>query len=135
MTVTLDNRPRNFLNRQMVLELDELTSALERDRSIRAVVITGGHPRSFITHYDVAEILPVPTSPPTFRPRSLGECFGRWAGSRASQTGRERSPGRAHGERGQAKCLSSALEIESGVRLARRAARVLFDARSATASL
>lgn len=57
MTVTLTNPPRNFLNRQMVLELDELTRKLERDRSVGAIVITGGHPQSFITHYDVAEIL------------------------------------------------------------------------------
>ncbi|MFL5907847.1 MAG: hypothetical protein ACJ75Z_09670, partial [Solirubrobacterales bacterium] len=38
-------------------ELDELTKELKRDRSVGAVILTGAHPRSFITHYDVAEIL------------------------------------------------------------------------------
>jgi enoyl-CoA hydratase len=57
MTVTLANPPRNFMNRQMVAELDALLRDLERDRGIGAVVLTGGHPASFVTHYDVDEIL------------------------------------------------------------------------------
>lgn len=72
MTVTLDNPPRNFLNRQMVGELDELTRALQRDPTIGAVVITGGHPRSFITHYDVAEILAGANVTPDLPPAVLG---------------------------------------------------------------
>jgi enoyl-CoA hydratase/carnithine racemase len=57
LTVRLVNPPRNFMNAQMVLELDELTRRLEDDRSVGAVVLTGGLEDIFITHYDVAEIL------------------------------------------------------------------------------
>jgi enoyl-CoA hydratase len=57
LTVRVDNPPHNFMNRHMVAELDELTRGLEGDRSIGAVVITGGVEGRFITHYDVAEIL------------------------------------------------------------------------------
>jgi hypothetical protein len=54
MTVTLDNPPRQFQSRTMTFELFELLEELERDRSIGAVVITGAHPRSFLTHYMAA---------------------------------------------------------------------------------
>ena len=57
MTVMLDNPPRNFLGRHVIADLDRVLRSLERDRTIRAVVVTGAHPRAFITHYDVAEIL------------------------------------------------------------------------------
>jgi enoyl-CoA hydratase/carnithine racemase len=57
LVVRVDNPPHNFMNREMVRELDELTRSLEGDRSAGSVVITGGPERLFITHYDVAEIL------------------------------------------------------------------------------
>lgn len=41
----------------MVVEVDALTRLLERDRSIGAVVITGGHPQPLRSHCNVAEIL------------------------------------------------------------------------------
>jgi enoyl-CoA hydratase len=56
MIVRLDNPPRNFMTTQMVRELDELTAALEGDRSIGSVVVTGALEGIFITHFDVAEI-------------------------------------------------------------------------------
>jgi enoyl-CoA hydratase len=57
MTVRIDNPPHNFMNRQMVAELDEVTASVEGDSSIGAVVITGATDGLFITHYDVEEIL------------------------------------------------------------------------------
>ena len=57
MTVRVDNPPHNFMNRRMVDELDAMTTSLEGDDSIGAVVITGAADGLFITHYDVAEIL------------------------------------------------------------------------------
>lgn len=57
LVVRVDNPPHNFMNREMVAELDELTRSLESDRSVGSVVVTGGPERLFITHYDVAEIL------------------------------------------------------------------------------
>jgi enoyl-CoA hydratase/carnithine racemase len=72
MTVTLDNAPRQFQSRAMTFELFELLKRLERDRSIGAVVITGAHPRSFLTHYDVAEILAGARVTPDVPPRVFG---------------------------------------------------------------
>ena len=57
LTVRVENPPHNFMNRGMIGELDELTRSLEGDRSVGAVVITGGIEGRFITHYDVEEIL------------------------------------------------------------------------------
>jgi enoyl-CoA hydratase len=57
MTVLFDNPPHNFMNREMVAELAEVTDGLEDDDSIGAVVVTGGIEGRFITHYDVGEIL------------------------------------------------------------------------------
>jgi enoyl-CoA hydratase len=72
MTVILDNPPRQFQSRTMTFELFELLKQLERDRSIGAVVITGAHPRSFLTHYDVAEILAGARVTPDLSPRVFG---------------------------------------------------------------
>jgi enoyl-CoA hydratase len=57
LLVRVDNPPLNFMNREMVVELDRLTRGLRRDRSLGAVVITGKPADLYITHYDVAEIL------------------------------------------------------------------------------
>jgi enoyl-CoA hydratase len=56
LTVTLDNPPRNFMTGAMVSELYEFVAALEKDRSVGAVVITGAPEAIFITHFDVDEI-------------------------------------------------------------------------------
>lgn len=57
LVVRVDNPPHNFMNREMVRELDSLTRLLQGDRSVGSVVITGKPERLYITHYDVAEIL------------------------------------------------------------------------------
>jgi len=57
LIVRLSNPPHNFMNRAMVLELEDLLERLEGDDSVGAVVLTGEPPDSFITHYDVGEIL------------------------------------------------------------------------------
>jgi enoyl-CoA hydratase len=57
LTVRLDNPPRNFMTTRMVHELDRLVRALESDRSVGAVVLTGAVEDVFITHFDVEEIL------------------------------------------------------------------------------
>jgi enoyl-CoA hydratase len=57
LTARLRNPPHNFMNREMVVELEALLDDLDGDASIGAVVLTGDHPQAFITHYDVAEIL------------------------------------------------------------------------------
>jgi enoyl-CoA hydratase len=72
LTATLDNPPRQLQDRALTFELDRLTKALERDRSVGAVVITGAHPRSFLTHYDVAEILAGAEITPDLPPAVFG---------------------------------------------------------------
>ena len=57
LVVRVDHPPHNFMNREMVAELDSLVRSLDGDRSVGAVVITGKPDDLFITHYDVAEIL------------------------------------------------------------------------------
>jgi enoyl-CoA hydratase len=57
LTVRFDNPPRNYMDRNMVRELTELLDSLEGDRSTGSVILTGRNDGSFITHYDVEEIL------------------------------------------------------------------------------
>jgi len=57
LVVRISNPPHNFMNREMVGELDELVRSVEGDRDVGAVVITGKPKRLYVTHYDVAEIL------------------------------------------------------------------------------
>jgi enoyl-CoA hydratase len=57
LTVLFERPPHNFMDRQMVRELDALTRSLRRDRSIRSVVLTGAPERLFVTHYEIGEIL------------------------------------------------------------------------------
>jgi enoyl-CoA hydratase len=70
VTVLFDVPPHNFMGRRMVTELDALTRSLERDRSIRSVVLTGAREGLFVTHYEIAEILAGAegVGPPTPRP-------------------------------------------------------------------
>jgi enoyl-CoA hydratase/carnithine racemase len=57
LVVRIYNPPRNFMNRVMVGELDELTRSLRGDGLVGAVVLTGRPSELFVTHYDVGEIL------------------------------------------------------------------------------
>ncbi len=53
---TLDNPSRlNALDRPMLEDLDQLADAVERDRTIRAVVLTGAGGRAFCAGADIAE--------------------------------------------------------------------------------
>ena len=72
MTVRVDNPPRNFMNRVMVDELDELTRKLERDRSVGSVVITGATEGLFVTHYDVRELIEGAKTTPGLTPGVAG---------------------------------------------------------------
>jgi enoyl-CoA hydratase/carnithine racemase len=57
LIVYLDNPPRNLMTPGMVKELDVLTCSIERDRMIRAVVITSASPDAFLTHFDAEALL------------------------------------------------------------------------------
>jgi enoyl-CoA hydratase/carnithine racemase len=56
LTVTFNNPPRHFFDERMSIELDDLTRALRRDDSVGAVVFTGTD-STYITHFDVGELL------------------------------------------------------------------------------
>jgi enoyl-CoA hydratase/carnithine racemase len=57
LTVRVDAPPFNFMTAQMQCNLDALTRAVDADATLGAVVVTGGVPGRYITHFDVAEIL------------------------------------------------------------------------------
>ena len=57
MTVRLSHPPHNFMTGRMVAELVDLVDDLRDDASVGAVIVTGGVEGSFVTHFDVAEIL------------------------------------------------------------------------------
>ena len=53
---TMTNPPMNYLTGPMAQELGQVTEALADDRGVRAVILTGGVPGKFITHYSVDEL-------------------------------------------------------------------------------
>lgn len=57
LTIELNNPPFNFLTDPLMTELETLLKTVDRDRNIRAVVLTSAVPEVFISHYDVGEIL------------------------------------------------------------------------------
>ena len=57
LTVRLDNPPHNFMNGAMVRELDALSRSVEENEGLGAVILTGAPEDTFITHFDVSEIL------------------------------------------------------------------------------
>jgi enoyl-CoA hydratase len=56
LTVRFNNPPRHFFDERMNVELDELTRKLRRDTTIGAVVFTG-QDTSYLTHFEVDELL------------------------------------------------------------------------------
>jgi enoyl-CoA hydratase len=57
LTVRFVDPPYNYMTARMQKDLDTLTTAVDADVSVGAVVLTGGVPKRYITHFDVAEIL------------------------------------------------------------------------------
>lgn len=98
LTVSLDNPPRNFIDRKMVSELDAMLRRIRTDRSIGAVVMTGAHPASFVTHYDVEEILEGVSYTPDMPERAVSamlravEVLTRLPGATAALTSRPLRP-------------------------------------------
>ena len=54
--IEFDNPDGGFLTADMVVELDQVTLDWERDQSIRAIVLTGKKPGTFIAHYSPFEL-------------------------------------------------------------------------------
>src|SRR3954452_3647626 len=57
LVATLANPPHGLMDRAMVEALGALVARAEADPEVGAVVLTGAHPRRFVAHYDVSELL------------------------------------------------------------------------------
>ena len=53
----VNDPPYNFMTARMQRDLDALSRAVDQDRSVGAVILTGETSNRFITHFDIAEIL------------------------------------------------------------------------------
>jgi enoyl-CoA hydratase len=54
--VTITNPPMGYMDAATVPELDAVTTQLEADESVRAVILTGGITGVFVRHYSVVEL-------------------------------------------------------------------------------
>jgi enoyl-CoA hydratase/carnithine racemase len=57
LTVRFCDPPHNFMTALMQKDLHTLTAAVDGDATVGAVVLTGGVPKRYITHFDIAQIL------------------------------------------------------------------------------
>lgn len=57
LVAKMANPPLNFIDREMVGALRKLVDSLDGDDDTGAVVLTGGVEGSFVTHYDIDEII------------------------------------------------------------------------------
>lgn len=55
--IEFSNPPKNFLDNVMLKEFYEELLRVKNDAGIRSIVLTGGMKDSFVTHYDVAELI------------------------------------------------------------------------------
>jgi enoyl-CoA hydratase/carnithine racemase len=78
--VAFCNPPKNFLSQVMLEEFYEELLRVRDDAGVRVLILTGGLEGSFVTHYDVTELLEyrevTPTPPEGQRP--LQSRFGSW---------------------------------------------------------
>jgi enoyl-CoA hydratase len=68
LTVRFSNPPLNFMPMAFMRDLDRLTSSVDRDPTVGAVVLTGGVEGRFLTHLDARELgsiqnIPLPQVP------------------------------------------------------------------------
>ena len=56
LTVRYSNPPLNFMTTGFIRELDRLTSSVDHDPTVGAVVLTGGVEGRFLTHLDAREL-------------------------------------------------------------------------------
>jgi enoyl-CoA hydratase len=60
---TISNPPMNYMTGPMSAELLELIGRAEADENVRALILTGGVPGKFITHYSVDELAAMAADP------------------------------------------------------------------------
>ncbi|MET7951097.1 enoyl-CoA hydratase/isomerase family protein [Micromonospora sp. NPDC005324] len=64
LTCRVDAPPFNYMTTHMQRDLIRLVDAVERDKTIGAVVVTGALPGRYITHFDIADLLTAAESVP-----------------------------------------------------------------------
>src|SRR4051812_36968882 len=64
LTVRIDHPPRNFIGQELIADLDQLTRALKRDRSVGAVVLTAKPDDIFVPHAAPVDLGPYGTAAP-----------------------------------------------------------------------
>jgi len=57
--IAFSNPPMNFITHLMLRQFHRELRRIERDDGVRVLVLTGGIPDSFLTHYDVSELLQI----------------------------------------------------------------------------
>jgi enoyl-CoA hydratase len=57
LVARIDDPPYNYMTARMQRDLDVLTTAVDRDHSVGAVIVTGAPPDRYITHFDIGDIL------------------------------------------------------------------------------
>jgi enoyl-CoA hydratase/carnithine racemase len=73
LTARFSNPPLNFMTTSFIRELEELTRAVDRDRTVGAVVLTGGVEGRFLTHLDAGELAGIADFPHPELPMRLME--------------------------------------------------------------
>lgn len=76
LTVRVVAPPYNYMTATMQSDFVRLVDAVGKDASVGAVVLTGGVPGRFITHYSIADILDVAEAAPAL-PRPLASLLVR----------------------------------------------------------
>jgi enoyl-CoA hydratase len=57
LTVFAEDPPHTYMTHRMQADVVRLVAAVEADESVGAVVLTGGVPGRYITHFDIGELL------------------------------------------------------------------------------
>jgi enoyl-CoA hydratase len=68
LVATLENPPHALMDPGLVAALDDLVARAETDDGVGAVVLTGAHPKRFVAHYDVGELLEAAEAGPAVAP-------------------------------------------------------------------
>jgi enoyl-CoA hydratase/carnithine racemase len=58
--VTIDNKPMNLLNMQMIMEFGMLAATVSNDDNVRVIVFDSADPDFFIAHFDVEGLVVMP---------------------------------------------------------------------------
>ncbi len=77
-TIKFHNPPMNFISNLMLQEFHAELTRLNNDDSVRVLVLTGGMEDSFITHYDVSELLKFSRLGDQTRGKEVGSKLVAW---------------------------------------------------------